>query len=165
MFKKIFVLIITSLLLVASWAFFNTPSTEKSVFVESNTKIATSFNQLLQQHKGDVIYIDFWASWCGPCRKSFPWLNQIQQKYAKQKFTIISINVDNVKSNAEAFLAEHPVQYSVLFDSDNTLMQYFSVNAMPSSLLIDKQGQLVDIHQGFSEKNIAQYEQKIQALF
>ena len=71
---------------------------------------------ILAEHKGDVIYLDFWASWCVPCRKSFPWMNAIQKKYQSQRFTVISVNVDANDELAQKFLKKTPASFAVIYD-------------------------------------------------
>lgn len=127
----------------------------------------TSKQQLekaIQDHKGEVIYLDFWASWCGPCRKSFPWLNQIQRKYQDQGFVVISVNLDANREHAEKFLKENPADFAVIYDPKGKTAKHFKIQGMPSSILIDKNGDIKTTHAGFFTKKIPQYEQEIIAL-
>lgn len=137
-----------------------------SAFVSA--KITTEnlhFNQLLKQHQGKVIYVDFWASWCVPCRKSFPWINQIQQKYGEDNFVIIAVNVDRDKTLADAFLKETPANFPIVYDPEGKLARQFKLKGMPSSYLLDKQGKVISAHTGFFSKKVKKYEQDIaQAL-
>ncbi len=103
----------------------------------------------LQQFKGKVLYIDFWASWCGPCAKSFPFLNDIEQKYQGQDLKIIAINLDENPSDAQDFLAKYPARFTVVADVGEQCAKTFAVKAMPSSYIIDKKGVVRHIQLGF----------------
>lgn len=123
----------------------------------------THLKQALAQHHGQVVYLDFWASWCGPCRKSFPWMNDMQQKYRQQGFTIISVNLDVNKALAEKFLLENPANFSVIYDPEGYIAQRFKIKGMPSSLLIDRKGQVQHAHSGFFSDKVELYEAQLTA--
>ncbi|MCJ8321523.1 MAG: TlpA family protein disulfide reductase [Colwellia sp.] len=120
--------------------------------------------QMLELHKGDVIYLDFWASWCGPCRKSFPWMNDMQNKYHQQGFTVISINLDAEYDLAEKFLKEHPALFSVIYDPKGITAKKYQVKGMPTSYLIGRDGEIKKAHTGFFTKKILSYEDEIKQL-
>lgn len=120
--------------------------------------------QLVLKHKGNVIYLDFWASWCGPCRKSFPWMNKVQEKYQDQGFTIISINLDSNKVLADKFLQEVPANFVVIYDPQGKVAKHFNIQGMPSSILIGRNGMIKSSHSGFFNKKISQYQQEIEHL-
>jgi len=121
--------------------------------------------KLMQQHQGKVVYLDFWASWCVPCRKSFPWMNTMQEKYKAQGFVVISINLDAEHSQAKQFLEEVAADFTVIYDSKGLLARKFQLKGMPSSYLFDRQGQLTASHSGFNDKKKQLFEQEIkQAL-
>lgn len=119
---------------------------------------------LLQDLKGQVVYVDFWASWCGPCRKSFPWLNQMQQKYGAKGFKVIAINVDSDRELAAAFLKENMAKFTIGYDAAGELASAFQVQGMPSSFIIDRKGVIRHAHVGFREKEINLLETQIQDL-
>ena len=98
------------------------------------------FEQLVKTHKNKVIYVDFWASWCVPCKQSFPWMNEMQEKYQAQGFTVLSVNLDAQKKHADAFLAEIPATFPVFFDPKGKLTKTFKIKGMPSSFLINREG-------------------------
>jgi len=131
---------------------------------KSNETTLQSFESLIASHKGKVIYLDFWASWCGPCRKSFPWMNDIQQQYQGQGLVVISVNVDNEKSLAEEFLNETPANFAVFYDPKGKVARKFKLKGMPSSYLIDRSGKMVGNHVGFSKSKVSHYEQEIKDL-
>ena len=119
--------------------------------------------QALEPIQGKVIWVDFWASWCVPCRRSFPWMNTMQEKYADQGLQIIAVNVDKERALADAFLAEVPAQFSLRFDPAGNLAKQFEVQSMPSSFLLDASGKVLDKHFGFRLADSAEYERAIQA--
>jgi thiol-disulfide isomerase/thioredoxin len=118
--------------------------------------------QLLTKYKGSVIYVDFWASWCGPCRKSFPWMNNIQNKHTNLK--IISINVDHDKSLATEFLTKLPTNFPIIYDPKGKIAKKYKLKGMPSSYIYNKAGQLVSSHVGFTESKQKKYELELQSL-
>ncbi|WP_236559614.1 TlpA family protein disulfide reductase [Colwellia sp. 20A7] len=122
----------------------------------------TMLEQALLEHKGKVVYIDFWASWCVPCRKSFPWMNAIQDKYKQQGFTVVSINLDANKALAEKFLIEMPASFPVIYDPRGKIAKHFDIQGMPSSMLIGRDGKIKLRHTGFFTNKIKQYQQEIE---
>ncbi|MBA6263225.1 TlpA family protein disulfide reductase [Colwellia sp. Bg11-12] len=135
-------------------------------FAETSAEknVLQNFETLISSHKGKVIYLDFWASWCGPCRKSFPWMNNIQDKYQQQGLVIISVNVDNNKALADKFLAEIPANFTVFYDPKGKVARQFKLKGMPSSYIIDRSGKVVSPHVGFSQSKKTKYEQELIAL-
>lgn len=119
---------------------------------------------LFKQHEGKVIYLDFWASWCGPCRKSFPWMSRVHQMFNAQGFTVISINLDAKRELAEAFLNNNPVQFPVVFDPQGTIATRYQLKGMPSSYLIGRDGEIKIAHVGFFSHKQHQYEEEIKSL-
>lgn len=124
----------------------------------------TALEQALKEHEGDVVYLDFWASWCGPCRKSFPWLNKIHAQYKQQGFSVISVNLDADKTLAEKFLLEIPANFPVIYDPKGKIAKHFKIQGMPSSMLIGRDGKIKSRHTGFFTKKIPQYQQEIAQL-
>ena len=118
----------------------------------------------LDQYKGKVVYVDFWASWCGPCRESFPWMKKMQQQYGKDGLVIIAINVDQDKKLADKFLSEFKPEFNVLFDKDGKLAEDFKVSSMPSSYVLDIEGKPRFKHKGFHLDKQSQYETELNSL-
>ncbi|QDP02375.1 TlpA disulfide reductase family protein [Thalassotalea sp. PS06] len=117
--------------------------------------------QMLEKYKGDVIYLDFWASWCVPCRKSFPWMNAMQEKYQDQGFRVITINLDVDKAFAKDFLKDHPAEFPIIYDPSGKLGEQYQLKGMPSSFVIGRDGSVVENQVGFFEDKVDEYEQKI----
>lgn len=118
----------------------------------------------MQQLKGQVVLVDFWASWCAPCRKSFPWLNTIQQRYGSEGLLVLAVNEDSERNEASRFLQQVPAQFAVLYDNNGAVAEQFQLPGMPSSFLIDKKGQIRYRHIGFKQADIAGYEAIIRQL-
>lgn len=114
--------------------------------------------------KGKVVYLDFWASWCKPCRKSFPWMNKMQQKYAQQGFQIIAVNLDTEAELAAQFLSKVPAEVAVIYDPSGEIAQRYEIIGMPSSYLIDAKGVIRSAHKGFFTAKQDLYEQQIVSL-
>jgi cytochrome c biogenesis protein CcmG, thiol:disulfide interchange protein DsbE len=113
--------------------------------------------------KGRVVWLDFWASWCTPCRHSFPWMNTMQQKYAVKGLEIVAVNLDKQRALADGFLQETPARFAVRFDPDGKLAKQFDVQAMPSSYLLDASGKVIARHFGFKLADTDEYERQIEA--
>jgi thiol-disulfide isomerase/thioredoxin len=113
--------------------------------------------------EGRVVWVDFWASWCVPCRRSFPWLNSMHRKYGPDGLQIIAVNLDKDRALADRFLAEVPAEFALRFDPAGDLAKQFGVQAMPSSYLIDTEGNVLVTHAGFRTSDTADYEQAIES--
>lgn len=117
-----------------------------------------------QDYQGKVILLDFWASWCGPCRQSFPWMNEMQAKYAGQGLAIIAINLDSESDVAREFLTEVPASFVLGFDPEGKSAEAMQVEAMPMSYLIDRHGQIRYRLMGFNSEKKSEHETHIQTL-
>ena len=115
----------------------------------------------LADYEGKVVVVDFWASWCVPCRRSFPWLNAMHDKYADQGLVIVGVNLDQERDLAQVFLAQYPPRFSVIYDESKDLAREFEVVAMPSSYLIGRNGEIRRRHFGFKVKKQDEYEAAI----
>lgn len=112
----------------------------------------------LAEYRGKVVLIDFWASWCVPCRRSFPWMNEMQEKYADSGLVIIGVNMDAEASEAEKFLHDYPANFKIINDPEGELARSYDVIAMPSSYVIGRDGTLAATHLGFKVKQQHEYE-------
>ncbi|MDF1584567.1 MAG: TlpA disulfide reductase family protein [Methyloprofundus sp.] len=126
----------------------------------SNSQQPIEFSQFA----GKVLYIDFWASWCPPCLKSFPFLNELHRHYHKDGLQIIGINLDEELEDAETFLREYPPEFTVASDLTKQCSQSLGVVAMPSSYLIDRNGIIRHIHLGFRSGETKALREKVQQL-
>jgi thiol-disulfide isomerase/thioredoxin len=121
--------------------------------------------QLPPQFKGHVILLDFWASWCGPCKLSFPWMQEMSEKYSARGLTIIAVSVDEKRENMQRFLKSFTVSFIVVRDPQQKLVAAADVPTMPTSLLIDRSGKIRFIHAGFDRDKAAdQYVKEIEQL-
>jgi thiol-disulfide isomerase/thioredoxin len=99
--------------------------------------------------KGKVVLVDFWASWCGPCKESFPAMNELQKEFAGKSVVILAINVDENKADMEAFLKEHPATFAVVRDAKQKLVDKVEIGTMPSSFILDTEGKVRATHSGY----------------
>jgi peroxiredoxin len=113
---------------------------------------------------GQVVMVNFWATWCGPCRQEMPQLEALYERYSDLGFTLLGVNVEEDSSGADAFLADTPVSFPILFDPENQVSELYNVVAMPSTVLIDKSGNLRFIHHGYQPGYENEYQSQIRAL-
>jgi thiol-disulfide isomerase/thioredoxin len=118
----------------------------------------------LADHRGKVVYLDFWASWCKPCRESFPWMNSLLARYPADRFTVITINLDAEASEMHRFLQKIPAQFDVYRDSSGAIAEKFQLEGMPTSFLIDPSGKVVRKHIGFYTGKLDEYQREIEEL-
>jgi cytochrome c biogenesis protein CcmG/thiol:disulfide interchange protein DsbE len=117
----------------------------------------------LSDLRGRLVYVDFWASWCGPCKQSFPWMNEMQAKYGPQGLHIVGIAVDNKREDAERFLRTTPAHFTVAFDTKGETPKAYAIKGMPSSYLVAPDGRVIYVHAGFREQDKAEIEAQIRA--
>jgi len=118
----------------------------------------------LKQYRNQVVFVDFWASWCVPCKYSFPWMNEMQERYGKDGLKVIGINVDKDKAMAQKFLEHVPATFDIAYDPEGEIADLYSLKVMPSSYLIDRDGNLVHAHKGFKTSDGSQMEDMIRKL-
>lgn len=116
----------------------------------------------LDAYKGKTVYLDFWASWCGPCKQSFPWMNAMQKRYGAKGLQIVGINLDQKQEDATAFLAANPALFDIAFDPSGKTPKTFGIQGMPTSFLISPEGKVLMVHQGFNEEGQTELEKRIQ---
>ena len=124
----------------------------------ADERLALLESQLDNDLAGKVVVVDFWASWCVPCRRSFPWMNAMQAKYGDDRLVIVGVNVDRNRDEADEFLAETPADFHIHYDAAASLARAFSVEAMPSSFVFGRDGELQASHLGFKVKRQPEYE-------
>lgn len=143
-----------------------------SVVAASDGKVAPGFSLpdasgsevALSNYSGQVVLINFWASWCGPCRQEMPLLDELHQRYAPLGFTMLGVNVEEDSALADSFLKGMPVTFPILYDRKNTVSKLYDVIAMPSTVIVDRKGQVRYIHHGFEAGNEHDYQDQIRAL-
>ncbi|MDK2776273.1 MAG: TlpA family protein disulfide reductase [Pseudomonadota bacterium] len=121
-------------------------------------------NTALADYRGKVVYVDFWASWCGPCRKSLPLLNGLRNELKSQGFEVLAINLDEDIKAARSFLKEYPVSYPTLYDGAGKTPEAYGLRGMPTSYLIDRKGHIQAVHQGFKPSDIDKIKAEVNAL-
>ena len=126
--------------------------------------IAQAADLDLSAYRGKVVYVDFWASWCGPCKQSFPWMQTMKDTYDRQGFAVIAINLDMDRADADKFLARFRPTFEVRFDPKGRIAEFYKVQAMPSSALIDRHGVTRFTHEGFRPIDGPTYEAQVQQL-
>lgn len=115
--------------------------------------------------RGKVVYLDFWASWCGPCKQSFPWMNELQSRFGAQGLQVVAVNVDARPADAQKFLDEVPARFTVALDPQGSTPRKYAIKGMPTSVLIGADGKVLSVHSGFRAEEKAALEQQIaQAL-
>jgi len=117
----------------------------------------------LSDYQGKVVVLDFWASWCVPCRRSFPWMNAMHDKYKESGLVVLAVNLDRDRDNAESFLSKYAANFKIVYDPEATLASEFGVEVMPSSFVIGRGGEIVAKHTGFKVKRQDDYESTIRA--
>jgi len=118
----------------------------------------------LSELEGQVVMINFWASWCGPCREEMPLLEQIHQRYERLGFTLLGVNVEEDPASAEKWLKDRPVSFPILMDPENGVSKLYDVIAMPSTVIVDRQGNMRYLHHGYKPGYEDDYQNQIRAL-
>ena len=165
MTKKLFIRLISALLLLC----FTNASHSEEVHREAPPGTLISLNDsqplnYLQQFKGKVVYVDFWASWCGPCAKSFPFMNDLDRDLKSKGLQVIGVNLDENIEDAKQFLTEQPANFIIGTDSNQECAKKFDVKAMPSSYLINKNGVIKQIHLGFRPDEALEFRTLVEQL-
>jgi cytochrome c biogenesis protein CcmG, thiol:disulfide interchange protein DsbE len=115
----------------------------------------------LDSLRGKVVLVDFWASWCGPCRASFPWLGSMQERYGPRGLAVVAVNLDKERADADAFLERYATPFTVAFDPTGKTAEAYAVAAMPSTFLLDRDGKVLLVHTGFDARKTATFEDAI----
>jgi peroxiredoxin len=118
----------------------------------------------LSQFKGQVVMLNFWATWCGPCQQEMPLLDQMYKKYKPAGFTLIGVNVDKEAPAVKQLLARKPVSFPVLLDPANQVSKTYRVDEMPSTVIIDRKGAIRFVHRGYKPGDENDYQDRIRQL-
>jgi peroxiredoxin len=127
-------------------------------------KSAEGRNLRLQEQRGQVVLVNFWASWCGPCKQEMPHLNRLYDKYRASGFTLLAVNIDDDARHGAATAAKWGLRFPVLLDADKTVTKLYDLGAMPSTVLIDRDGRVRYLHRGYREGVEDTYERQIREL-
>lgn len=124
----------------------------------------TDHNLKLEEQTGNVVLINFWASWCGPCREEMPYLNALHDEYADLGLTVWGVNVDARKKDADKAIKRLSVQFPVLFDGKNEIAELYKVDAMPTTVIVDRDGNIRHLHRGYQKGYEIDYQEQVNAL-
>ncbi len=146
-------------LLIPLLVFFAVSANAKSI---STTQLNPPLD--LSPYIGKVVYVDFWASWCGPCQESFPFMNRLKRSYPDKDFVIVLVNVDRKRAKADRFLSHIPAPVPSIYDPKGKIARQFDIKAMPTSILIDRQGKIRYVHSGYYPQKTLEYTSHIKEL-
>lgn len=118
----------------------------------------------LHDLRGNVVLVDFWASWCVPCQQSFPWLASMEESYSSDGLVVVAINLDKDRDAANAFLRKYGAPFVVAYDPAGLSAEAFGVEAMPSSFVVSRTGEIVAAHAGFEPKSAKKFEDQIKEV-
>jgi len=144
-------------------------STQASVQLASNApdftlRSANGANLRLQEQRGQVVLLNFWATWCGPCRQELPHLNRIYDKYRSAGFVLLGVNIDDDPRLATELASKLGLKFPVLLDGDKKVSRIYDMSAMPATLMIDRDGRVRHIHRGYRDGVEKTYEEQVRAL-
>ena len=127
-------------------------------------KAANGDNMRLSEYRGHVVMLNFWATWCGPCRQEMPHLNELYEAYENLGFVVLGVNLDEKKQRAHSLVSELGVSYPTLFDLDKKVSRSYDVDAMPTTVLIDRDGIVRHVHRGYRPGYIEMYQEQVRKL-
>jgi peroxiredoxin len=137
---------------------------QAAVAPDFTLKALDGTNLRLAEQRGEIILINFWASWCGPCIQEMPQLDKLAQKYQSLGVQVWGINVENDSTAAKAYLSKVAVGFPILFDLENQVSKAYQVEAMPTTVILDKDGQVRTVHRGYKPGYEKKYEDDIKKL-
>jgi len=127
-------------------------------------KSSTGKNLRLSEYRGDVVMINFWATWCGPCRQEMPLLDELYSRYQRVGFSLLGVNIDDDSGKAMNMVSELGVSFPVLFDARKEVSRLYAVDAMPVTVILDREGTVRHVHQGYKPGYEQKYLEQIRAL-
>jgi len=127
-------------------------------------KSSTGENLRLSEFRGDVVMINFWATWCGPCRQEMPLLDELYQRYERVGFSLLGVNIDDDSRKAMTMISDLGVNFPVLFDSTKAVSKLYQVDAMPVTVIVDRDGKVRHVHQGYKPGYEDKYLDEIRSL-
>lgn len=164
MMKSLILAVVMSTLAVTATAVSSKHEELKGPAKDFTLKSNSGKNMRLSDLRGRAVMINFWASWCGPCRQEMPLLDKLSQRYESAGFTLLGINVDSDKKQADKVLKEIPVSFPVLYDPTSKVSELYKVDVMPSTILVDCDGNLNYLHRGYVPGDEKSYKSRIKKL-
>jgi peroxiredoxin len=158
---------IAAALMILAWVFCTSAfasSELKGPAPDFTLKSLKGSNLKLSEFRGDVVMINFWASWCGPCRQEMPILNDLYLKYRDMGFTLLGVNVEENSTKAANMVRELKVVFPVLFDNENAVSKMYKVEAMPSTVIVDRDGNMRYLHRGYVPGTEDEYQRQVREL-
>jgi peroxiredoxin len=140
------------------------PAGQQSMAPDFTLKALTGVNLRLAEQRGDIIVLNFWASWCGPCLQEMPALDKLASKYQPLGVQVWGVNVEADSSAAQKYLNKTRVEFPILFDTENSVSERYQVQAMPTTVIIDKDGRVHSVHRGYKPGYEQKYENDIKTL-
>lgn len=142
----------------------NAAVTPQAAAPDFTLKSAEGKNLRLKEQRGQVVLVNFWASWCGPCRQEMPHLNRLYDKYKASGFTLLAVNIDDDARTGTNTAAKWGLKFPVLLDADKTVSKLYDLGSMPATVLIDRDGKVRFLHRGYREGTEEAYEKQIREL-
>jgi peroxiredoxin len=127
-------------------------------------RVLGGHNLRLAEQRGKVVLVNFWATWCGPCKQEMPQLNRLYDKYRDSGFVLLGVNVDDDSRHAASVAAQLGLHFPVLFDADKSVSRLYQLQSMPTTVLIDRDGRVRYLHDGYQDGVEATYERQVRAL-
>ncbi|MEW8085578.1 MAG: TlpA disulfide reductase family protein [Candidatus Thiodiazotropha endolucinida] len=138
---------------------------QPSMAPDFTLKSREGVNIKLSELRGQVVMVNFWASWCGPCRQEMPLLQQLFDRYQSLGFSLLGVNVDGDRAAADKMLSDLPVSFPILYDDRSKVSKQYQVKAMPSTFMVDRDGRIRYLHKGYKPGYEEEYQQQIRQLF
>ena len=159
--KKLALALVFSILAATSLA---SSGMEGQVAPDFVLKSTTGENLRLSEYRGDVVMINFWATWCGPCRQEMPLLDELYTRYHRVGFNLLGVNIDDDTTRALRMVEELDLHYPVVFDTRKEVSRLYNVKAMPATILVDREGNIRHVHYGYKPGYEDKYLDQIRAL-
>ncbi|MES9895671.1 MAG: TlpA disulfide reductase family protein, partial [Candidatus Thiodiazotropha endolucinida] len=137
---------------------------QPSMAPDFTLKSREGVNIKLSELRGQVVMVNFWASWCGPCRQEMPLLQQLFDRYQSLGFSLLGVNVDEDRVAADKMLSDLPVSFPILYDDRSKVSKQYQVKAMPSTFMVDRDGRIRYLHKGYKPGYEEEYQQQIRQL-
>ncbi|MES9823663.1 MAG: TlpA disulfide reductase family protein [Candidatus Thiodiazotropha endolucinida] len=137
---------------------------QPSMAPDFTLKSREGVNIKLSELRGQVVMVNFWASWCGPCRQEMPLLQQLFDRYQSLGFSLLGVNVDEDRAAADKMLSDVPVSFPILYDDRSKVSKQYQVKAMPSTFMVDRDGRIRYLHKGYKPGYEEEYQQQIRQL-